>query len=49
MKKLNTGVVITYDKKGSIESVYSPYWVDEPKESLSKRLWKILTEYTFTI
>ena len=26
MKKLNTGVVITYDKKGIIKSVYSPYY-----------------------
>lgn len=26
MKKLNTGVVITYDKNGNINTLYSPYY-----------------------
>ena len=25
-KKLNTGVVITYDKKGNIKTLFSPYY-----------------------
>ncbi|QQV90448.1 hypothetical protein Harreka1_41 [Olleya phage Harreka_1] len=27
--KLPTGVLITYDEKGIIKSVSSPYWADE--------------------
>ena len=29
MKTLKTGVVITYDKKGNIKDVYSPYYTKE--------------------
>lgn len=32
MKKLNTGVEITYDKKGNIKTLYSPYY-SEPKQN----------------
>lgn len=28
-KKLNTGVVITYDEKGNIKTLYSPFMEDE--------------------
>lgn len=32
MKTLDTGVKITYDKKGVIKSIYSPYY-SEPKKN----------------
>lgn len=32
MKTLNTGVQITYDKKGNIKTVYSPYY-DNKKDN----------------
>ncbi len=32
-KRLNTGVYITFDKKGNIKTLVSPYWVDEVEES----------------
>jgi len=34
MKRLNTGVEITYDKKGNIKTLYSPYY-SEPKNKQS--------------
>ena len=32
MKTLNTGVQITYDNKGNIKTLYSPYY-SEPKQN----------------
>ena len=35
MKTLNTGVQITYDKKGNIKTVVSPYTIDDDANNLT--------------
>ena len=38
MKILRTGVIITYDKKGNVKQVISPYWQDEKKQTLINKV-----------
>ena len=42
MKKLDTGVEITFDKKGNIKTLTSPYWIDKVEESYVKTTLKKL-------
>jgi len=41
-KKLNTGVCITFDKKGNIKTLVSPYWIDEVEESYVTKTFRKL-------
>ena len=36
MKTLQTGVIITYDKKGNVDRVISPHYADEKRTTTQK-------------
>ena len=42
MKTLNTGVQITYDKKGNIKTLYSPYYSEKKNNPVRGSLLRYL-------